>query len=114
MPLSKQRPMKASLRVACAITLDIQRGRLKPGERLVVSRLAARYRVDRATVDKALVTLLCNGTTRSLELPSKHRRWFVADRAPAPRSPKPSQGTQAAPPGPAVTTSSKPKGRCGD
>ncbi|MFB7742500.1 GntR family transcriptional regulator [Streptomyces sp. NPDC056132] len=79
--------MPLSLRVACAITLDIRSGRLKPGERLVVSRLADRYHVDKVTVGKALVTLLINGTTRSIDLPSKQRRWFVAERAPAPNRP---------------------------
>ncbi|MGW2860990.1 GntR family transcriptional regulator [Streptomyces sp. NPDC001205] len=87
MPPSQQRQMPLSLRVACAITLDIHRGRLTPGERLIVSRLADRYHVNRGTVDKALVTLLCKGITRTTELPTQRRRWFVAERAPAPSRP---------------------------
>ncbi|MEU2956273.1 MULTISPECIES: GntR family transcriptional regulator [unclassified Streptomyces] len=87
MPLPAKRTMRPSLRVATAIKLDIEKGVMKPGERLVVERLATTHKVAPMTVHKALWMLHRSGNTEPVGLPTGRRHWFVADRASTPRSP---------------------------
>ncbi|MEU3499515.1 GntR family transcriptional regulator [Streptomyces hundungensis] len=73
------------MRVATAIKLDIQSGTLKPGERLVVARLATKYSADPKTVGAALLMLQRNGAAQPVSLPTGRIHWFVAIHIPAPR-----------------------------
>ncbi|MCT9094143.1 hypothetical protein N4G70_35650 [Streptomyces sp. ASQP_92] len=57
------------MRVATAITLDIERGALKPSQRIFVTRLATPHRVDPTSVHQALWMLQRSGKPSLLGSP---------------------------------------------
>ena len=81
------------LQIARTLAAEIERGRLRPGDRLPgTRRLAATLDVHRNTVIAAIEELVAEGWIET----APGRGTFVADSLPAPRAPRPGRSPQAA------------------
>jgi GntR family transcriptional regulator/MocR family aminotransferase len=90
--LNRQRGLSLSRQIAQAVSADIQRGRLRPGDRLPGSRtLAAHLKVQRQTVVTAVDDLIAEGWLISRRASGV----FVADGLPEPSPGRPGPVAQA-------------------